>query len=176
MSEHALYRFFGSDDALLYVGITLDPGRRFKQHREAKPWWSDVKNITIEVYPDRESVLEAERRAIERERPKHNVVFNGGHSLSRVRRNGKRDDWRQIRGLIGTMSLRDKKRMLELHWSEDSPGRWSRKPWRVSHLRTDQAMQIELAWQMHATSFMYGQHRPQDCAWCGSYAALKEVS
>lgn len=73
---HALYRFYADAGALLYVGITLDPGSRWRAHRDDKPWWQQVTKITIEVYRDRASVLEAERRAIVDERPKYNIVHN----------------------------------------------------------------------------------------------------
>lgn len=73
MTDHALYRFYGDDGALLYVGITHNPGARFSQHMADKPWWVDVRGITMERYPDRPSVLAAERRAIEVESPRHNL-------------------------------------------------------------------------------------------------------
>lgn len=31
----SLYRFYDKDDVLLYVGISIDPFRRFKQHGSA---------------------------------------------------------------------------------------------------------------------------------------------
>ena len=79
MSEqHALYRFFDEADQLLYIGITLNPGARWKQHRADKPWWTDVATVTVETHPDRTSVLEAERTAILAEHPLHNVIHNRG--------------------------------------------------------------------------------------------------
>lgn len=77
MSEsdvHALYRFFDAGGDLLYVGITSDPGRRWGNHANSKPWWHQVDRIEIERYPDRASVLAAERKAIHDEHPKYNVV------------------------------------------------------------------------------------------------------
>lgn len=69
---HALYRFYSDDGHLLYVGITNNPGNRFPQHEKDKPWWSEVRGISIERYDDRESVLKAETRAIQIEAPKYN--------------------------------------------------------------------------------------------------------
>jgi hypothetical protein len=37
----ALYRLFTSDGYLLYVGISVDPKRRFKEHHRAE-WWPEV--------------------------------------------------------------------------------------------------------------------------------------
>lgn len=70
---HALYRFYADNGRLLYVGITNNPGTRFDQHAADKPWWHEVRGITLETYPDRDAVLAAERRAIAVEQPLHNV-------------------------------------------------------------------------------------------------------
>lgn len=82
---HALYRFFDASSVLLYIGITADPGSRWKQHRDDKPWWVDVGNITVETYPDRTSVLAAERAAILAEKPLHNVVYNRRSNVIPIR-------------------------------------------------------------------------------------------
>jgi predicted GIY-YIG superfamily endonuclease len=76
MTEHALYRFYGINDELLYIGITANIGSRLKQHSKAKPWWTDVHHITLEHYEDRAKVLAAETAAIIAERPRHNIVYN----------------------------------------------------------------------------------------------------
>lgn len=39
---HALYRFRDDSGALLYVGITNNPGRRWTEHQKSKPWWHQV--------------------------------------------------------------------------------------------------------------------------------------
>jgi hypothetical protein len=79
---HALYRFFDSEGVLLYVGITLDPGARWKSHSKDKPWWLEVASVTVEQWPSREMVLQAERAAIISEHPKHNVIYNNGNQVS----------------------------------------------------------------------------------------------
>lgn len=73
---HTLYRFFSSADVLLYVGITAHPGQRWRSHAAEKTWWTDVTRVSVEHFPDRSTVLEAERRAIIDEHPLHNVVHN----------------------------------------------------------------------------------------------------
>lgn len=77
---HALYRFYDEAGQLLYVGITLDPGGRWKTHSKDKPWWGDVARVTVETHPDRPTVLEAERTAIIAEQPLHNVQHNRGRT------------------------------------------------------------------------------------------------
>jgi len=83
MSEtFVLYRFFAQDDRLLYVGLTRNPARRFDQHRDGKPWWSKVARIEMEHFSTLLELKGAERRAIEGERPEHNIKMNGGNRLA----------------------------------------------------------------------------------------------
>lgn len=74
--SQALYRFFGTDDELLYIGITADPGSRWKAHASDKPWWTEVVRTTIEHYETRKEVETAEAAAIRSEHPKYNVTYN----------------------------------------------------------------------------------------------------
>lgn len=73
---HALYRFFGRDDELLYIGITFDLPARLAAHRKGKHWWSDIVRIGIESHTSRKAALEAERQAIIAEQPRWNVTHN----------------------------------------------------------------------------------------------------
>lgn len=75
-SPQALYRFFNADGDLLYVGISLNPFTRWKQHRSEKPWWVEVVNVTIQHYDDRETVSLAELDATKNERPRYNRTHN----------------------------------------------------------------------------------------------------
>jgi hypothetical protein len=72
----ALYRHFGHDGKLLYVGLTNEPPVRLRKHRQDKPWWLDVRNTTYEYFDTRPEVQEAERRAIRAEHPAWNVQHN----------------------------------------------------------------------------------------------------
>jgi hypothetical protein len=83
LSPHALYRFFGADGSLLYIGLTMNPGTRWPSHAREKPWWLAVHTVTIEHFPDRPSVEAAERAAIRAERPRHNVVHNRRPAIAR---------------------------------------------------------------------------------------------
>lgn len=73
---HALYRFFGAGGTLLYIGITNSIPTRIRRHNADKPWWTGVANVTVEHYPNRAAVLEAERRAIKAEKPLYNEQHN----------------------------------------------------------------------------------------------------
>lgn len=81
-TPHALYRFFGAGGALLYVGITNNPSRRFTQHGVSREWWHEVETIRMERFPNREAVLAAERAAIKKERPKYNIKHAGGAPMT----------------------------------------------------------------------------------------------
>lgn len=72
-NKHALYRFYGEDGKLLYIGITNDPGRRFAEHTKEKHWWTRIRNISVDWYKSRGAVLAAEKRAIGTESPLYNV-------------------------------------------------------------------------------------------------------
>jgi hypothetical protein len=85
-----LYRFYDASDTLLYVGISeLGPGR-WKAHRKEKPWWTDVAKATTCHYESRTDALDAERAAIQSEKPKHNVVHNTGSAPTTSRRRTRR--------------------------------------------------------------------------------------
>jgi hypothetical protein len=73
----ALYRIWGNDGQLLYVGISKSALSRLGQHLTEKPWAEEISNVTIETFPTRELAAAAEVAAIKAERPLHNVVHNG---------------------------------------------------------------------------------------------------
>jgi predicted GIY-YIG superfamily endonuclease len=75
---HVLYRCFTRKKVLLYVGMTNDPEDRFKQHKAAQPWWNYVDHITLQRWPSRKALMEAEAVAIREERPKFNVNIPAG--------------------------------------------------------------------------------------------------
>jgi GIY-YIG catalytic domain len=77
MPSFTLYRFFDAEDALLYVGLTINPGKRFEKHRATKPWWEDVARIVMERHADIAALRAAERVAIKTEKPRHNIRMNG---------------------------------------------------------------------------------------------------
>lgn len=72
--QYALYRFYGADEELLYVGISNEPWRRRKQHMMSKPWYPQVKHQTITWYDSEALARLAEIRAIRGEHPQHNIA------------------------------------------------------------------------------------------------------
>lgn len=77
MSSQTLYRFWNADGELLYVGISVRPWDRWKQHRGDKPWWEEVTSVTLENFATRAEVLAAELQAIRTEAPKYNIAGIG---------------------------------------------------------------------------------------------------
>lgn len=73
---HYLYRLFSQDGRLLYVGITHDLEQRLGQHYTTRPWEQvrDVYRLTVQEYPTRSDVLEAEHQAIATENPLWNIA------------------------------------------------------------------------------------------------------
>ena len=71
-----LYRHFGDDNKLLYVGISFNALVRLKSHRHDSTWYDKVKSVVIEKYETREDALIAEKNAIENEKPLFNIVYN----------------------------------------------------------------------------------------------------
>lgn len=72
ISMQNLYRHFDADGKLLYVGVSLSAIRRLNDHKESH-WFDDIARVHIEKFPDRQSVLEAERLAIHKENPLYNL-------------------------------------------------------------------------------------------------------
>lgn len=70
----ALYRFYDADERLLYVGITNDPWRRWRQHVQEKAWYPQVKHQAVTWYDSRITAEMAERVAIRHERPCFNIA------------------------------------------------------------------------------------------------------
>ena len=76
-----MYRLFGTDGRLLYIGVTAQPEKRWRQHAGEKIWWDDVADIRMERYPDRACALLAEQAAIIEEKPRYNRLHNGRNAV-----------------------------------------------------------------------------------------------
>lgn len=70
--EYGVYRFYDENDALLYVGCSLNPFSRFISHRD-KPRHL-IRHIEIEWFTSRALAESAEAVAIRREKPAWNKV------------------------------------------------------------------------------------------------------
>lgn len=73
----ALYRIWGDEDLLLYIGISKDFGDRWKKHAKTQPWWDEMRRLTAdEWFESRPEAENAEAAAIRVERPRYNVTHN----------------------------------------------------------------------------------------------------
>lgn len=72
MNRTALYRHFGADGVLLYVGISNDVLRRLLQHSERSGWFRRIARVEVEWLSSRRAALDAEALAIQREAPRWN--------------------------------------------------------------------------------------------------------
>lgn len=73
---NGVYRLYGCDGSLLYVGVTNDPLRRWKQHAATKDWWPEVDLIVLVPFGSAATARHVERQAIRDERPTYNVQFS----------------------------------------------------------------------------------------------------
>lgn len=73
--QSALYRFLNDDGEILYIGVTINPPRRWKQHQEraALTWWPLVRNVSVEWFTSRQAALDAELCIIRTQQPLYNV-------------------------------------------------------------------------------------------------------
>jgi hypothetical protein len=69
-----LYRLYGTEGRLLYIGITMRLPVRLEEHEEWQPWWADVVGATMEHFVSRRDAERAELAAIAAEGPAYNVV------------------------------------------------------------------------------------------------------
>lgn len=70
----ALYRHWNADGELLYVGISLKPFQRLDQHKNNSHWYGDIANVSVEYFDTRSLAEDAERVAINKEKPLHNIT------------------------------------------------------------------------------------------------------
>lgn len=75
-TKTALYRHFGKDGELLYIGISYNPFARLSQHELSSSWASLTVSMTIEYFESREDALLAEKHAIINDKPIYNIVHN----------------------------------------------------------------------------------------------------
>lgn len=71
--QAAVYRLYDAAGALLYIGSSYNPERRYRDHYP-KPWWSLVERRAEEWHPSKEAAYAAEMLAIAAEAPAHNEM------------------------------------------------------------------------------------------------------
>jgi hypothetical protein len=69
-----LYRMHDGFGRLLYVGRTINPIERMRDHRLGKDWWPRVAAILLEQFDTLEELVEAEAEAIRTEHPIYNIM------------------------------------------------------------------------------------------------------
>lgn len=73
-TRHALYRFYDRRERLLYVGISNDPWRRWREHVRTQPWYPSVQHQAVTWYESEDLARAAETAAIHDERPRFNIA------------------------------------------------------------------------------------------------------
>lgn len=79
-ARHELYRFYGTQGELLYVGITGSVQQRTSKHRVTQPWWDLVATMTVQRFETRAESVLAERVAIRDEDPIFNISRPAPHA------------------------------------------------------------------------------------------------
>jgi predicted GIY-YIG superfamily endonuclease len=80
-SPHAVYRVYDLAGNLLYIGVSVDPDARFRNHKNRAEWTGKHHHHELTWYLNRADAEAAETAAIKAEHPKYNVQHNTGHSI-----------------------------------------------------------------------------------------------
>lgn len=72
----AVYRLYNEGGDLLYVGKSINPESRLRQH-ERRIWWKDVTQIVHQWFDSEADALRAEDAAIRDENPLYNRIGGG---------------------------------------------------------------------------------------------------
>lgn len=70
----SVYRAYGADDALLYIGSAKRPEVRISSHKRSAPWRHLVARWVVVEYPNISAARKAEREAIKAESPEWNLA------------------------------------------------------------------------------------------------------
>lgn len=84
MTRCAVYRFFSADNALLYVGRSYDPFRRWATHSGDKVWIEEVARMEPVWFGSLADAVQAEADAIRNEQPRYNDRQPTGRQRPRV--------------------------------------------------------------------------------------------
>lgn len=75
-----VYRHYDADDVLLYVGASVSPIARAEEHASCAAWYRQIARIDLQWFATYAEAIDAERRAIRDESPKHNKMRYGAIS------------------------------------------------------------------------------------------------
>lgn len=75
-SLYDVYRYYDINDRLLYVGMSISAVKRLQMHKSKARWIDRVTTIRIEKFHSKREALNAEKKAIETERPEFNVTYS----------------------------------------------------------------------------------------------------
>jgi len=96
-----------------YIGVTNSPSRRMREHCGGSDWWLEASTIRLRRYPDRASVLQAERTMIKAKRPRFNIE----HNLDEIEAHVTVEDLAAI-GALACLGI------LALEWLADTVSTW----------------------------------------------------
>lgn len=85
MRRHWLYRHFDKDKQLLYIGRSNSVFVRLSAHQASSLWAAESVMMAMEYYPTHESLVIAEKLAIEAEDPLHNKDYSCRHAIYKKR-------------------------------------------------------------------------------------------
>lgn len=72
---HTLYICYNQHGEMIYVGISLDAGRRLKQHSRDKDWFPEVSTIDVRHFGSRLDLVQAEKDMIQANAPRYNKAL-----------------------------------------------------------------------------------------------------
>lgn len=95
-----LYRLYDESGDLLYVGISVRPFQRVKEHRGDKEWWTQVASQTFTHYHTRDEAADAELEAIRTEHPRYNKAGRADWRKEKAALAAEREAWWRLELLV----------------------------------------------------------------------------
>jgi excinuclease UvrABC nuclease subunit len=71
-----VYFIRSEDNEIIYIGISMNPMKRSRQHDKMQDWRQEIAHISVHWFENRWEAEEAEIMLIKHYRPKHNIEFN----------------------------------------------------------------------------------------------------
>lgn len=99
--KHILYRWWDAEGRLLYVGKSISVLERLKKHRQKSAFFDEAAAMTIELFPDAESLGAGEVAAILAENPIYNIAVSEHRPDMPARRIQFSEPWNEADWLAG---------------------------------------------------------------------------